>query len=166
MSSIAFMAGVSPGTTALGAEPTRVADETILPAQNEEPPKYHIKFAVCGMSHDHIYGMIGAVQRGGGEMVAAWGAEPDKLAAFTKRFPNVKIVATQDEVLHDPAIQLVLSSQVASERAPLGVRAMRREKTFWPTNPASPRWNSSPTCAGPSPKPDASTGSCTANGSR
>ena len=23
--------------------------------------KYHIKFAVCGMSHDHIFGMIGAV---------------------------------------------------------------------------------------------------------
>ncbi len=135
MSSIAFMAGVSPGTTALGAEPTRVADETILPAQNEEPPKYHIKFAVCGMSHDHIYGMIGAVQRGGGEMVAAWGAEPDKLAAFTKRFPNVKIVATQDEVLHDPAIQLVLSSQVASERAPLGVRAMRQGKDFLADKP-------------------------------
>ena len=38
-------------------------------------PKNHIKFAVCGMSHDHIYGMIGAVQRGGGELVAAWGGE-------------------------------------------------------------------------------------------
>jgi len=135
MGSIAFMAGLPPGTTAMGAEPTRVAEETVLPAQNEAPPKYHIKFAVCGMSHDHIYGMIGAVQRGGGEMVAAWGAEPDKLAVFTKRFPNVKILATQDEVLNDPAIQLVLSSQVASERAPLGVRAMRLGKDFLADKP-------------------------------
>ena len=36
-------------------------------------PEYSIRFAVCGMSHDHIYGMVGAIQRGGGELVAAFG---------------------------------------------------------------------------------------------
>ena len=56
------------------------------PAQAEAAPRYHIKFAVCGMSHDHIYGMIGAVQRGGGELVAAWGGEADKLANFASAF--------------------------------------------------------------------------------
>ena len=45
----------------------RIVEDAVLPAQAEEAPKNHIKFAVCGMSHDHIYGMIGAVQRGGGE---------------------------------------------------------------------------------------------------
>ena len=50
-------------------------------------------------------------------MVAAWGGEEDRIAAFTKRFPNVKMVKTQDEILNDPSIQLVLSSQIASERA-------------------------------------------------
>ena len=41
------------------------------------------------MSHDHIYGMIGAVQRGGGEAGgAAWGGEADKIATFRKRFPD------------------------------------------------------------------------------
>ena len=134
-SSIALMSGLQPGATALGAEPAGVTEDTVLPAQKEEPPKYHIKFAVCGMSHDHIYGMVGAIQRGGGELVAAWGGEQDKLAAFTKRFPNVKMVATQDEILNDPAIQLVLSSQVASERAPLGVRAMRLGKDFLADKP-------------------------------
>ncbi len=68
-------------------------EDAVAPVQADEAPKYHIKFAVCGMSHDHIYGMIGAVQRGGGELVAAWGGEEDKLAAFRKRFPDVKIVA-------------------------------------------------------------------------
>ena len=134
MSSISLIAGLAPGA-ALGAEPAGPVDATILPAEKEEPPKYHIKFAVCGMSHDHIYGMIGAVQRGGGEMVAAWAGEKDKLAAFTKRFPDVKIAAAQDEILNDPAIQLVLSSQVASERAPLGVRAMRQGKDFLADKP-------------------------------
>jgi predicted dehydrogenase len=133
--SLALMAGFPPGATALGAEPQRVVQDTVLPAPKEEPPKYHIKFAVCGMSHDHIYGMIGAIQRGGGEMVAAWGGEADKLAAFAKRFPDVKIAATQDEVIDNPAIQLVISSQVASERAPLGVRVMRHGKDFLADKP-------------------------------
>lgn len=112
-----------------------VIEEVIVPQQAEEQPKYHIKFAVCGMSHDHIYGMVGAIQRGGGELVAAWGGEPDKLAAFTKRFPNVKIVKTQEEILNDPSVQLVLSSQIANERAPLGVRAMKLGKDYLSDKP-------------------------------
>ena len=66
-----------------------VSKTRLCPRKAEEAPKYHIKFAVCGMSHDHIYGMIGAVQRGGGELVAAWGGEEDKLAAVpASAFPT------------------------------------------------------------------------------
>ena len=101
----------------------------------DTPPKYTIKFAVCGMSHDHIYGMLGAIQRGGGVLVAAYGAEPDKLAQFRKRLPDVKIVASEDEILHDPAIQLVLSSKIASERAELGVRVMKAGKDYLSDKP-------------------------------
>ena len=90
---------------------------------------------MCIRDSDHIYGMILAIMRGGGEFVAAWAGEPDKLATFKGRFPNVKIVATQDEIIDDPAVQLVLSSQVASERAPLGVRAMRHGKDFLADKP-------------------------------
>ncbi len=101
----------------------------------EANPKFSIKFAVCGMSHDHINGMIGAVQRGGGTMVAAWGAEPDKLTAFKKRYPDVKIAATQDEIINDSSIQLVLSSQIANERAAIGIRAMKHGKDFLADKP-------------------------------
>jgi predicted dehydrogenase len=134
MGSIAMLGGTSAGAMTPGSGIASVIEES-LPLQPEETPKYHIKFAVCGMSHDHIYGMVGAIQRGGGEMVAAWGGEEDKLAAFTKRFPNVKMVKTQDEILNDPSIQLVLSSQIASERAPLGVRAMKLGKDFLSDKP-------------------------------
>src|ERR1700740_2336729 len=98
--SIAMMTGLPQGS-AFGVEATRINEGTVVPAQVEEPPKYHIKFAVCGMSHDHIYGMVGAVQRGGGELVAAWGGEEDKLAAFTKPFADVKIVETQAQYFMD-----------------------------------------------------------------
>jgi len=121
-----------------GVQPLRggVVHET-LPEPEEAKPKYSIKFAVCGMSHDHIYGMVGAMQRGGGELVAAYGQEPDKLAAFTKRYPNVKMISSEDEILNDKSIQLVLSSAIASQRAPLGVRAMRRGKDFLSDKPGA-----------------------------
>ena len=107
----------------------------VVQATAEEKPKYSIKFSVCGMIHDHIYGMIGAVQRGGGVLVSAWAGEPDKLAMFKKRFPDVRIVATQDEIVNDKSIQLVLSSQIANERAPLGVRMMKAGKDFLSDKP-------------------------------
>ena len=131
-----MMTGLPETAIALGSEPGRVV-ETVLPAPGsaEEAPRYHIKFAVCGMSHDHIYGMIGAIQRGGGELVAAWGGEQDKLAGFTKRFPGVTIVETQDEILEDPSVQLVLSSQIANERAPLGIRVMNHGKDYLSDKP-------------------------------
>jgi predicted dehydrogenase len=134
--SAALVAGLPESAMALGGgHRTVIEDAVIARAQADAQPKYHIKFGVCGVSHDHIYGMIGAVQRGGGEMVAAWVGEPDKLAIFRKRFPDVKIVQTQEEILNDPSIQLVLSSQIANERAPIGIKAMKAGKDFLSDKP-------------------------------
>lgn len=107
----------------------------VVAAQEPEQPKYHIKFAVCGMSHDHIRGMVGAVQRGGGELVAVYGAEPDKLAWFKKNFPGVKYVTSEKEILEDKSIQLVLSSTIAAHRAQLGVRVMKAGKDYLSDKP-------------------------------
>jgi len=122
------------GLAALAFAPGDVKAET-LPVLAEEKPQHHIRFAVCGISHDHVHGMIGAIQRGGGELVTCWGLEPDKLAVFRARYPGVKIAATQDEVLHDPSIQLVMSSHIANQRAGIGVRAMAAGKDFLADKP-------------------------------
>jgi predicted dehydrogenase len=104
-------------------------------AAGEPLPKNAINFAVCGISHDHIYGMVGAIQRGGGKLVMAYGAEPDKTESFKKRFPDVKWAKSEDEILNDSSIQLVLSSTIANERAPLGVRVMKHGKDFLSDKP-------------------------------
>jgi len=127
LGSAAFMA-------AMMTAPGQASAET-LPVLPEEKPKHHIRFGVCGISHDHIHGMIGAIQRGGGELVSYWGAEPDKLAVFAKRYPNAKAARTQDEVLHDSSVQVVLSSHIANERAGIGVRAMKAGKDFLADKP-------------------------------
>jgi predicted dehydrogenase len=134
MGSATLMAAMGHGGMALGESNAHVVEDAVQ-APAVEPPKYHIKFAVCGMSHDHINGMIGAVTRGGGELVAAWGDEDDKLAAFAKRYPGVKMVKTQDEIIHDPSIQLVLSSEKANQRAGIGIRSMEAGKDFLSDKP-------------------------------
>jgi predicted dehydrogenase len=98
-------------------------------------PKESIGFAVCGMSHDHIYGMTEAIRRGGGKLVLAYGTEPDKVAAYRRRYPDVKWASSEDEILNDNSIQLVLSSKIANERAALGVRAMKHGKDFLSDKP-------------------------------
>jgi len=128
LGSAAMMAGLPESAMAFGGGAAHIVEDAVQPTQTDAMPQHHIKFAVCGMSHDHIYGMIGAVQRGGGELVAAWGGEEDKLAAFRKKFPDVRIVATQDEIINDPTVQLVLTSQIANERAGIAVRAMKHGK--------------------------------------
>lgn len=104
-------------------------------ADPEPMPRHSIRAAVCGMSHDHIYGMVGAIQRGGGVIVAAYGAEPDKAAAFHKRYPDVKMVASEKEILDDPSIQLVLSSTIPNQRAGLGIEVMKRGKDYLSDKP-------------------------------
>ena len=98
-------------------------------------PKHSIRFAVCGMSHDHIYGMVGAVQRGGGILTSVYAAEPERGAEFLRRYPGTKQVKSEAEVLDDPSIQLVLSSAVPLERADIGIRAMRRGKDYLADKP-------------------------------
>jgi predicted dehydrogenase len=136
--SAGLMAGVPALAEMNAIDLAHVIHEIAEPEQDADAkPKYSIKFAVCGMSHDHIYGMVGAIQRGGGVLVAAYGAEPDKLASFKKRFPDVKIASSEDEILNDSSIQLVLTSTIPDERAPLGVRAMKKGKDFLSDKPGA-----------------------------
>ncbi len=115
-----------------------IVHEVVGPSQDATgKPKYTIQFAVCGFSHDHIHGMIGAVQRGGGVLVGYFGTEPDKLAAFQQRYPDAKLYGSEKEILDDTSLQLVLSSTIPNERAPLGVRVMKSGKDFLSDKPGA-----------------------------
>jgi len=94
-----------------------------------------IKFSVIAINHGHIYGMIKAVQNGGGELVAVYAKEPDLLAAFVKQYPTVKVAKSEAEILEDESIQLILSSGIPVERAPLGIKVMQHGKDFMVDKP-------------------------------
>ena len=122
---------------AFADEPSKdgVREDAVASPFAQPAPQHSIRFAVCGISHDHIYGMIGAIQRGGGVLVTAFGEEPDKLANFRKQFPNVPMAPSEAAILEDPSIQLVLSSTIPSHRAPLGVSVMKHGKDFLSDKP-------------------------------
>src|SRR5690349_12080360 len=87
-----------PYFSALGATAvhTSSVEEELVPPSEPVVPRYSIRFAVCGISHGHIYGMVEAIKRGGGVMVKAWAEEPELLAAFRKRYPDVPLAGNQD----------------------------------------------------------------------
>jgi predicted dehydrogenase len=99
----------------------------------QQPPR--IRFATIGLNHGHINSQTEAVLRGGGELVWVHAKEPDLLAAYTKRFPQAKPARSEQEILEDASIHLVVSASIPDERAPLGIRVMRHGKDFMADKP-------------------------------
>ena len=120
---------------AFAAATHKSATHEIIAPQDAAKPKYSIRFAVCGMAHDHIHGMVAAIQRGGGTLVSYHGDEPDKVAVFRKRYTDAKEVSSEKEILDDPSIQLVLSSKIPNLRAALGIEVMKHGKDFLSDKP-------------------------------
>ena len=89
-----------------------------------------IKFSVISINHSHIYGMVDAVTRGGGQLVSFYAKEPDLTSAFAKKYPQAKPVRNQKEILEDNSIQLILSSGIPADRAPLGIEVMQHGKDY------------------------------------
>jgi predicted dehydrogenase len=104
-----------------------------LPPQQLDNPR--IKFSVIGINHAHIYSQVDAVIRGGGQLISLYATEPDLIAAFTKRYPQVKLANSQNEILEDKSIQLILSAAIPVDRAGIGIRAMQHGKDYMSDKP-------------------------------
>ena len=94
-----------------------------------------VKFAVIGLNHSHINSQVSAVLRGGGELVSVYAREPELVDAFVKRNPTVTRARSEQEILEDRSIQLVLSAAIPVERAPLGIRVMQHGKDYMADKP-------------------------------
>ncbi len=98
-------------------------------------PETKIRFSVININHGHISSMVNAVIRGGGQLVSVYAKEPDLLANFTRQFPQAKVALSPDQILEDKSIQLVLSSGIPDERAPLGIAVMESGKDYMVDKP-------------------------------
>lgn len=115
---------------------TGLAAVTALTSQTPASPgRARLRFAAVGLNHGHIYGQVGAVLRGGGELVSFYAKEPELAADFQKRYPQAKLARSEQEILEDQSIQLVVSASIPVERAPLGIRVMQHGKDFMADKP-------------------------------
>ena len=127
----AAMTWVAGRAPQVGAQTPAPASAT--PAAPARPAR--IKFAAIGLNHGHINGQVDSVKRGGGQLVSFYAKETDLAEAFAKRYPEAKLARSEQEILEDPQIKLVVSASIPNERAPLGIQVMKHGKDFMVDKP-------------------------------
>jgi predicted dehydrogenase len=92
-------------------------------------PARPIKFAAIGLDHRHIYEMVGRLIELGATCVGWWTeGEPQPLAGFHKRYPDIPRVADKRRLLEDPEVALIVSAAIPADRATIAIEAMRHGK--------------------------------------
>jgi len=130
-----MFSGVSSAALAQGASGAFTVDPANT-ATAEIQPTHKLRFSAIGLDHAHIYGMTRAVQRGGGELVSFFAQDPAQIAQYRKEFGDVKLARSEDEILGDKSVQLVLGAPIPDLRAPLGVRVLKAGKDYLGDKPA------------------------------
>lgn len=95
----------------------------------------NIRFAAIGFAHNHIYGQVNILREAGAHLVSFYDDSPDRIAVFTKTYPEAIQAPSIEAILEDPTIHVIVSAAIPNERAPLGIRAMRHGKDFLSDKP-------------------------------
>ena len=93
-----------------------------------------VRFAVIGIEHRHIFGQVDPLLAAGAELVC-YHAEGFLLDWFRETYPHVNAVGDKRRILEDKSIQLIVSAGIPSQRAALGIEAMRHGKDFMSDKP-------------------------------
>jgi len=88
-------------------------------------------FAAAALDHGHIYGQCNGLIEAGGTLRSVYDPDPEKVAAFVKKYPQARPVASLEKILDDPEILLVAAAAIPCERGPLGVRVMDAGKDYF-----------------------------------
>ena len=94
-------------------------------------------FAVIGINHGHIDMQIEQMLEAGCHFKSFYAVEDNLAAAFQEKFPDAIRVKTEDKILKDDDIKLVLGAGIPSERAEMGMRAMRAGKDVMVDKPGA-----------------------------
>jgi predicted dehydrogenase len=88
-------------------------------------------FAAAYLNHPHIYGQCEGLIEAGGTLKYVFDPDPDKVAAFLKRFPGVAVLSSEEELFHQSDVALVAAAAIPNERGPFGVRVMTANKDYF-----------------------------------
>ncbi|MDM0019069.1 Gfo/Idh/MocA family protein [Variovorax saccharolyticus] len=89
-----------------------------------------IRFGVIGIDHRHVFHLIEGLLRAGATCAGYLSSttDPRVLEGVRNRFPQLRELRHADELLQDPAIDLIVTAGVPSERAQIAMAAMRHGK--------------------------------------
>ncbi len=88
-------------------------------------------FAAAYLDHPHIYGQCEGLIEAGATLRYVFDREPDKIAAFLRKFPETQVVSSEQELLDKTDIQLIAAAAIPNERGPLGLRVMDAGKDYF-----------------------------------
>ena len=88
-------------------------------------------FAAVHLDHGHINGQCNGLVEAGGQLKWVYDADTAKAEALAARFPGAKVARSLDEVLADPAVQLVAAAAIPNLRGALGCRVMEAGKDYF-----------------------------------
>lgn len=99
-----------------------------------KPP---VKFAVIGIDHNHIYGMVKGLLGEGAEFLGWATSSETPLSAcqkFGEAFPDVPMLETE-ALLGDPNLHLIVSAAINDQRAGIAIAAMQAGKDAFVDKP-------------------------------
>jgi predicted dehydrogenase len=88
-------------------------------------------FAAVGLDHGHIYGQTNGLLEAGATLKWVYDADPKKIEFYRGPHPQAKVARSLEEILEDPAVHLVASASVPSERGPLGMKVLDAGKDYF-----------------------------------
>lgn len=88
-------------------------------------------FAAIGLDHGHIGGMCNGLIEAGATLKYIYDPDEAKLAEYLKQFPQAQRATGEDQIMSDCQVKLIASACIASDRQPLGIRAMKAGKDYF-----------------------------------
>ncbi len=87
-----------------------------------------IRFAAIGLNHGHIFALVNLLLRAGAELTGYYAPEPALRTAFQRAYPAAPLAASDQALLDDERIALIVMAGIPAERAALGLRALAHGK--------------------------------------
>ncbi len=89
----------------------------------------HLKIAVLGIDHGHIFDMLDEMLKEGCSFEKWWtDGSPYTLEMFQKKYPNTRRVENKSIILDDSTVDMILISSIPKDRANLAIQSMNAGK--------------------------------------
>jgi len=89
------------------------------------------RFAAAFLDHGHIYGQCNGLLEAGGELVAVYDPQPERVAAFLSNFPGVRVATSFNELLDDTSLHMIAAAAVPNLRSAIGCRVLQAGKDYF-----------------------------------